>query len=52
MGGAIIVLFVMFVAGPIGIFVVGVIWSALTGWLLTAEADARAAEPAPDAAGT
>ncbi len=41
MVGVIIVLFVMFVAGPIGIFVVGVIWSALTGWLLTADADAR-----------
>ena len=35
MGGAIIILFVMFVAGPIGVFAVGVIWSALTGWLLT-----------------
>ncbi len=45
MGGAIIVLFVMFVAGPIGVFAVGVIWSALTGWFLTADADARAAEP-------
>jgi hypothetical protein len=45
MGGAIIVLFVMFVAGPIGVFAVGVIWSALTGWLLTADADQRAELP-------
>jgi hypothetical protein len=45
MVGAIIVLFVMFVAGPIGIFAVGVIWSALSGWLLTADADARAEAP-------
>jgi hypothetical protein len=52
MGGAIIVLFVMFVAGPIGIFAVGVIWSAAFGWLLTGDADARADAPATDAAGT
>ena len=51
MGGAIIVLFVMFVAGPIGIFAVGVIWSAAFGWLLSADADTRDETPAPDAAG-
>ena len=47
MVGVVIVLFIMFVAGPIGVFVVGVIWSALSGWLLTADADTRAAEPTP-----
>ena len=52
MDGAIIVLFVMFVVGPIGIFAVGAIWSALAGWLLTADADARAEAPVTDAAGT
>ena len=45
MGGAIIVLFVMFVAGPIGIFAVGVIWSAAFGWLVGTDAE-TADEPA------
>jgi len=35
-------LFVIFVAGPIGLFVVGGLWSAITGWLLSEGADARA----------
>jgi hypothetical protein len=46
MGGAIIVLLVMFVAGPIGIFAVGVMWSAAFGWLLSADADTRDNPPA------
>jgi hypothetical protein len=41
-GGAIVILFVMFVAGPIGVFAVGAVWSALNGWLQSAAADARA----------
>jgi hypothetical protein len=41
--GVVLVLFVIFVAGPIGLFVVGGVWSALTGWLLSEDADARAA---------
>ena len=43
MGGAIIILFLMFIAGPIGIFAIGVILSAALGWLLTTDADDRAA---------
>ena len=49
MPGAIIILFVMFIAGPIGIFVVGLVLSAATGWLLTSDADDRANAPATDA---
>ena len=45
MGGAIVILVAMFVVGPIGVFVVGIVWSAVTGWLLTADADARAEAP-------
>jgi hypothetical protein len=52
MGGAIVVLFLMFVAGPIGIFAVGAIWSAAFGWLVGADADTRGEAPATDAAGT
>ncbi len=39
--GPIAVLLVLFVIGPIGLFVVGAIWSALNGWLLSDDADAR-----------
>jgi hypothetical protein len=39
--GVVLVLFVIFVAGPIGLFVVGAAWSAVNGWLLSAGADAR-----------
>jgi hypothetical protein len=45
MGGAIIILVVMFIVGPIAIFFVGAIWSALHGWLESTDADARAAAP-------
>jgi hypothetical protein len=41
--GVVLILFVIFVAGPIGLFVVGAVWSALTGWLLSEDAEARAA---------
>jgi hypothetical protein len=47
MGGAIVILVAMFIVGPIGVFVVGIVWSAVTGWLLTTDADARAEAPAP-----
>ena len=40
--GAILILFVMFIAGPIGIFVVGVILSAAHGWIESEAADERA----------
>lgn len=49
MGGPIIVLLVMFVAGPIGIFVVGIILSAALGWLFSADADTRAEAQTSDA---
>jgi hypothetical protein len=38
-GGAIILLVGMFVVGPIGLFAVGAIWSALFGWLETETAE-------------
>ena len=34
MVGVVLILLVLFVIGPIGLFVVGAIWSALIGWLL------------------
>jgi hypothetical protein len=42
--GVVLVLLGIFVVGPIGLFVVGAVWSAVTGWLLTEDADARAAD--------
>jgi len=42
--GAILILLVIFVIGPIGLFVVGGVWSALTGWLMSEDADARTAD--------
>ncbi len=45
MGGAIIILVAMFIAGPIGVFLVGALWSALLGELLVADADTRASAP-------
>jgi hypothetical protein len=34
MPGPVLVLLVMFLIGPIGLFVVGAIWSGLFGWML------------------
>ncbi len=31
--GAVIVLIVLFIAGPIGLFLGGALWSALFGWM-------------------
>jgi hypothetical protein len=42
--GAVLILLVIFVIGPIGLFVVGAAWSAITGWLMSEDADARAAD--------
>jgi hypothetical protein len=42
--GVVLVLLVIFVVGPVGLFVVGGVWSALFGWLMSADADARAAD--------
>jgi hypothetical protein len=44
--GVVLVLLVIFIVGPVGLFVVGALWSALNGWLLSADADARAADKA------
>ena len=44
MGGAVIILFAMFIAGPIGVFALGAVWSAVNGWFLVADADARGEE--------
>ncbi|HEX4490755.1 MAG TPA: hypothetical protein VH914_06070 [Acidimicrobiia bacterium] len=44
--GVVLVLLGMFVVGPIGVFAVGVVWSALHGWLESEDADARANAPA------
>jgi hypothetical protein len=40
--GVVLILLAIFIVGPIGLFAVGGIWSALTGWLLSADADDRA----------
>jgi len=42
--GVVLVLLVIFVVGPIGLFAVGGLWAALNGWLLSADADDRAAD--------
>ena len=41
MVGVVLVLLVMFVAGPIGLFLVAAIWSAIFGWLVGGDADQR-----------
>jgi hypothetical protein len=48
--GPILMLLALFVVGPIGLFIVGGIWSALNGWLLSDDADDRANAPAEAAA--
>jgi hypothetical protein len=40
--GVVLVLLAMFVAGPIALFVVGAIWSALFGWSASEDAHVRA----------
>jgi len=50
MVGVVLVLIAIFIAGPIGLFVVGGIWSALNAWLLSDDADTRAAGSASDPA--
>ena len=46
--GAVIILIVLFVIGPIGLFIVAGGWSALQGWLQSDAADVRAGNPVPD----
>ncbi len=43
--GGVIILFVLFVAGPIGLFFGGALWSALFGWMQSDLAD----QPKPKA---
>jgi hypothetical protein len=40
--GVVALLIVMFVLGPIGLFLAGAIWSGLFGWMLVDETDERA----------
>jgi len=40
--GAVLVLLAMFVVGPIGVMMVGAVWSALHGWPESDDADQRA----------
>jgi hypothetical protein len=42
MPGPVLVLLVMFLIGPIGLFLVGAIWSALFGWLLVDDTEQHA----------
>jgi len=42
--GVVLVLLAIFVVGPVGLFVVGAAWSALNGWLMSEDADVRAAD--------
>ena len=37
--GALLLIFAMLVIGPVGLFLVGAIWSGITGWLLSDDAD-------------
>ena len=46
MVGIILIVVAMVVAFPIGLFLVGALWSALLGWLSSEDADERA-EGAP-----
>jgi hypothetical protein len=45
MAGVVLVLLAMFVAGPIGLFLVAAVWSSLFGWLLVDDAESRAGTP-------
>jgi len=46
--GAVAILIALFVIGPIGLMLVGALWSALQGWLQSEDADRRAAEAPHD----
>jgi hypothetical protein len=45
--GPVGILLFLFLVGPVGLFVVGGIWSALHGWLESEDAAARAGESEP-----
>jgi hypothetical protein len=42
MVGVVLVLLAMFIAGPVGLFVVGALWSAVFGWLAADDAETQA----------
>ena len=44
--GVVLILLVLFLLGPIGLFAAGGAWSALHGWLMSEDADRRADAPA------
>ena len=50
--GVVVILVVLFIVGPIALFVAGALWSALNGWLLSDDADKRAGQSseAPESA--
>lgn len=41
--GAVLILIVLFAAGPVAVFMGGAVWSGLFGWLQAEDADQRAA---------
>jgi hypothetical protein len=47
--GAVLCLFVLFVAGPIGLFLTGAIWSAVFGWAQSDNAEPQQAAEAANA---
>ena len=47
--GVVILLFAMAVVMPIGLFLIGAIWSGLTGWVLSDDADNPPADEAAEA---
>jgi len=40
--GVVLLLVAMVIVGPVGLFLVGAIWSALSGWALSDDADSQA----------
>jgi hypothetical protein len=42
--GAVILIVAMLIVGPVGLFAVGAIWSAISGWALSDDADVPAAD--------
>ena len=44
--GVVLILLVIFILGPIGLFIVGGVFSALVGWLLSEGADNHSVEEA------
>jgi len=46
--GVVLLILAMAVVGPVGLFLVGAIWSALTGWGLSDDAE-RQSEAQPSA---